>query len=94
MVVEMLIGGGFVRLITTPSAPSVVSTRTVATATSVPAATVACASASAYNQICELVEQIHRWWICTDPPTLLFFLVRFDNPNFLLKYTKERRDLI
>lgn len=94
MVVEMLIGGGLVRLVTTTPTTSVMSTRTVATATTVPAAAMACASASAYNQICELVEQIHRWWICTDPPTLLFFLVRFDNPNFLLKYTKERRDLI
>ena len=95
MVVEMLIGGGLVRLFTTTPATSVMSTRTVAaTATTLPALAVACASASAYNQICELVEQIHRWWICTDPPTLLFFLVRFDNPNFLLKYTKERRDLI
>lgn len=94
MVVEMLIGGGFVRLVTATPAASVVSTRTVATATATPAVTMVCASASAYNQICELVEQIHRWWICTDPPTLLFFLVRFDNPNFLLKYTKERRDLI
>lgn len=91
----MLIGGGFVRLIATAPAASIVSTRTVAaTAAATPAITVVCASASAYNQICELVEQIHRWWICTDPPTLLFFLVRFDNPNFLLKYTKERRDLI
>lgn len=94
MVVEMLIGGGLVRLITTAPAASVVSSRAVATASAVPTAAMACASASAYNQICELVEQIHRWWICTDPPTLLFFLVRFDNPNFLLKYTKERRDLI
>ena len=94
MVVEMLIGGGLVRLVTTSPTTSVLSTRTVATTTTVPAAAMACASASAYNQICELVEQIHRWWICTDPPTLLFFLVRFDNPNFLLKYTKERRDLI
>lgn len=94
MVVEMLIGGGFVRLIAATPATSVMSSRTVAAATTVPATTMACASASAYNQICELVEQIHRWWICTDPPTLLFFLVRFDNPNFLLKYTKERRDLI
>ena len=94
MVVEMLIGGGFVRLITTAPAASVMSARTVAAATAMPATAMACASASAYNQICELVEQIHRWWICTDPPTLLFFLVRFDNPNFLLKYTKERRDLI
>lgn len=90
----MLIGGGFVRLITTTATTSVVSTRTVAAAATLPAAAMACASASAYNQICELVEQIYRWWICTDPPTLLFFLVRFDNPNFLLKYTKERRDLI
>ena len=90
----MLIGGGFVRLITTTAATSVVSARTVATTTTTPTTTMACASASAYNQICELVEQIHRWWICTDPPTHLFFLVRFDNPNFLLKYTKERRDLI
>jgi hypothetical protein len=94
MVVEMLIGGGLVRLITTTPTTSVVSTRTVATTAAMPATAMACASASAYNQICELVEQIHRWWICTDPPTLLFFLVRFDNPNFLLKYTKERRDLI
>lgn len=90
----MLIGGGFVRLVTATPATSVVSTRAVATAATTPATAMACASASAYNQICELVEQIHRWWICTDPPTLLFFLVRFDNPNFLLKYTKERRDLI
>ena len=90
----MLIFGGLVRLVTTSPTASVMSTRTVATTTSTPAAAMACASASAYNQICELVEQIHRWWICTDPPTLLFFLVRFDNPNFLLKYTKERRDLI
>ena len=49
MVVEMLIGGGFVRLLTATAATSVVSTRTVAATTAVPAAAMACASASASN---------------------------------------------
>lgn len=86
MVVEVLHIGGLVRLITTTAATFVMSARAVATTATVPAVVVACASASAYNQICELVEQIHRWWICTDPPTLLFFLVKFNDFNFLLKY--------
>ena len=90
MVLEALNGGGLVRLIATTAAVSLLSTREAATAaTATRATSVACASASAYNQICELVEQIHRWWICTDPPTILFFLVKFNRFNFFIKVYKK-----
>ena len=90
MEVETLNCGGLVRLCTTTTTFSVLSTTLAMPAAAMLALVAACASASAYNQICELVEQIHRWWICTDPPTLLFFLVKFNRFNFLLKYIKRK----